>query len=252
MQEHTRNNIINAIFKGVYYTVFFLTRTRIVTPVRLPEFSRAVGFFPAPVSSVKNILPSKKLMPVEHLSGITTVCLAAVEYRRAGYLDPYNEFSIAVPVQYSMSENNVGLEGYYILHLPVTTEQARWGGAEIFGLPKFVAEISFKDKGELCCSQLRADKKEIISLEVKKINTKHQSRDLFDYSVKDNRLLRICFHEEGEIGVTKIGGGASCHFGNHPIADSLRALEIGQVSAWHEYAPQLQGVMHPPKERFPL
>lgn len=126
------------------------------------------------------------------------------------------------------------------------------GGVEIYGLPKFVAEISFEDEGEMCRSQVRVGGKEIITLEVKKLNTEHQSRDEYVYSIRDDRLLRTLFQVQGQVGTTDIHGGASYNLGDHPIADGLRTLEMEQMSDGHEYAPQLQGVMYPPKKRLPL
>lgn len=252
MQRRRSNRIVGAIFKGAYYTIFSLTRVRISMSIRYLEFSRMIANFPSPVSKVQEVLPSQKLRPVQHIPGTTMVSLWAMEYRHIDYLDPYNEFAIGVPVLYVTDENNAGLPGYYVLHLPVTTEEARWGGVEIFGFPKFVAEISFEDEGEMCRSQVRAEGKEIIALEVKKLNTEHQSRDEYIYSIRDDRLLRTVLQVQGQAGTTDIQGGASYYLGDHPIADGLRTLEMDKTSAGHEYAPQLQTVLRPPKERLSL
>jgi hypothetical protein len=208
--------------------------------------------FPAPAAKIQEILPSQKLKVVQHVPGRTMVSILAMEYRRVEYMDPYNELAIAVPVQYVTGQDNQGLPGLFVLQLPVTTEQARWGGVEITGLPKFIADISFDDQGELCRSEARADGKKIITLECKRLSPELRSGDQYILSVKDNRLLGVLFHVEGQVGAGSAPGGASFRLGDHPIADALRTLEIDHTSAGHEYAPLLSATLNPPKGRFSL
>jgi hypothetical protein len=128
MQEHTKNKILGAIFKGTYYTVFSLTRTRISISTHYLGFSRIIANFTAPTSKIQEVLPSSKLKPVQLTPSTAMVTLFAMEYRRIVNVDPFNEFAIAVPVHYATGENDAGLPGYYVLQIPVTSEMARWLG----------------------------------------------------------------------------------------------------------------------------
>jgi hypothetical protein len=54
---------------------------------------------------------------------------------------------VAVPVLYKTTDQGPGLPGGYVVHPPLTTEEARCGGAEFYGFPRFLAEITFEDAG---------------------------------------------------------------------------------------------------------
>src|SRR5512139_2411479 len=178
------------------------TGTRIRLPERYFDWSWMNAFFPAPASAVRRLLPSDKLKPFLIMPGLSMVSLTAMEYRKIADVAPYNEFSIAVPVQYEPPVNVPGLPvlfhplfsprwyrkfGMYIHHLPVTTKDARDFGVEIWGYPKIVAEISFEDAGGMRRCRLRAEGKDIVVLDVSKMATREQRIDLYTYSVKDGR-----------------------------------------------------------------
>ena len=40
--------------------------------------------------------------------------------------------------------------------------------------------------------------------------------------------------------------------GDHPIAEDLRALGMGETAVERLYAPQVQSMLHPASERLPL
>ena len=188
--------------------------------------------------------------------------MVAMEYRQIADVAPYNEFGIMVPVLYQPTINIPGLPllfphwfkrfGLYIHHLPVTTQAAYDFGVEIWGYPKIVAEISFEDRGQVRRCRLRADGKDIVILEVKKLPTKVRFINYYSYTVKDGQLLRTLIQTQGEYGIARFRGGASFTLGDHPIAKELLALGIGKTAVECLYAPQVQSMLHPAGERLPL
>ena len=122
------------------------------------DFSRMSASFPVPTNKVKDALPTERLKPVEIKPGIAMIRFAAMEYRETDrdWLESYNEFGVSVPVQYQSDEDSPEFPGLYVVHLPVTTEEARWGGVEIYGFPKFIAEINFKEEGDMRRCRVRA------------------------------------------------------------------------------------------------
>lgn len=77
---------------------------------------------------------------------------SAYEYRKTD-ADPYNEVSIAIMATFQQRQIpgvTLAVQAMrhrftsYVWHLPVTTERARVGGVELFGYPKFIADISFE------------------------------------------------------------------------------------------------------------
>lgn len=243
------------------------TGGRIGLPVRYYEWSWMNALFPAPATKVQRLLPSKKLRPVLALPGIAMVALTAMEYRKIADVAPYNEFSIAVPVQFEPTFNIPGLPlffhpllspqryrkiGMYVHHLPVTTQAARDFGVEIWGYPKFIAEISFEDVGEMRRCRLRAENKNIVTLEIRKLATKARSINFYTYTVKNAQILRTLVQTQGQYSITRFPGGASYTLGDHPIAEELKALGMGKTAVGRFYAPQVQSLLHPANEYLPL
>jgi hypothetical protein len=243
------------------------TGMRIGLPVRYYDWSWISALFPAPVAKVLRLLPSNELKPILLMPGTTMVALAAFEYRKIADVEPYNEFAISVPVQYEPAINVPGLPllfhpvlspqwyrkvGMYVHHLPVTTQAARDFGVEIWGYPKFIAEISFEDVGEMRCCRLRAEGKEIVALEVKKSATKARSISFYTYTVKNGRILRTLIQTQGQYSITRFPGGASYTLGDHLIAEELKALGMGKIAVGRFYAPRVQSLLHTASELLPL
>ena len=241
------------------------TGARIGLPVRYYDWSWINALFPAPAAKVQRLLPSKKMKPVLAMPGIAMVALTAMEYRKIADVAPYNEFSIAIPVQFEPTFNIPGLPlffhpllsprryrkfGMYVHHLPVTTQTARDFGVEIWGYPKFIAEISFEDVGEMRRCQLCAEKKNIVTLDIKKSATKPRSINFYTYTVKDGKILRTLVQTQGEYSITRFPGGASYTLGDHPIAEELKALGMGKTALGRFYAPRVQSLLHTASERL--
>jgi hypothetical protein len=192
------------------------------------------------------------LRPVETISGVATVVLVAIEVRSIDGMSPYNEFDIMIPVTYHTADNASKLPGFYYLDLPVTTEEARVGGEEIYGFSKFLADISFEEEGEIKRCRVRAGEKHIITLEVRKSATEFQSYDTYAFTVKDGQLLRTLLQVQGQNSTNYNKGGAWFSLGDHPTAFRLGILEMDKISVMHTYAPQMKMLLHLPGERIPL
>ena len=178
--------------------VVLATGVRIRLPVRYYDWSWMGALFPAPAAKVRGLLPTNKLQPVLLMPGIAMVALAAFEYRNIADVEPYNEFTVAVPVQYEPAVNAPGLPlffhpllaperyrkiGMYVHHLPVTTPAARDFGVEIWGYPKFIADIGFEETGEVRRCR-RAEGKDIVILEIRKSAAAARAVNFYSYTVK--------------------------------------------------------------------
>jgi hypothetical protein len=160
-------------------------------PIRYYDLTMISASFPAPVAAVRKILPTGALKPVQPMPDVAVVNLSAFEYRHIDQFAPYNEFMVAVPALYKTADQGPGLAGGYVFQLPVTTEEARCVGVELYGFPKFVAEIMFEDTGQARRCRVRADGRDIVSLEVKKTETKKtQLPDAYPFTVKNDQLWK--------------------------------------------------------------
>lgn len=224
---------------------------RVNFPIRYFDSSRISASYPASITKVQKSLPSEKLKPVQIKPGTTAISLAAYEHRHIEGYEQYNEFGISVPVQYKTADKDPGLSGIYVLHLPVTTEETRRDGVDWYGFTKFIAEIGFEDMGETRCCRVQAEGKDIITLEVKKLDTESVSRDFYVYTVKDCQLLRTLVQTHGQVGTSNLAGGASYSLGDHTIAKGLQNLEMGETVIEYSYTAQMQMMLHKPGERLP-
>ena len=234
-------------------------------PVRYLDFTAISAAFPADAARVRALLPSDRLRLVQVVPGKTAVALAAMEYRRWSVRadgadeEPYNEVAVMFPVLRGpaagvpllplLMPGRFATFGWYVHHLPVTTQLARDGGIAVWGFPKFLAEITFTETDRARCCRLRADGKDILTLEVEKLPARPRHTDEYLYSLKHGRLLRTRFEIQGEYGGAGFRGGASYTLGDHPIAEELRGLKIGHVALMREFSPRLQAMLHAPRGR---
>lgn len=252
-----------AFFAGVKIEqVELTTGVRIGLPVRYYDWSAIMAHFPAPAAKVRKLLPSDKLQPALLMPGTAVVTMVAFEYRHIADVAPYNEFSISVPVLYEPTVNVPGLPllfphwfrrfGHYVHHLPVTTQEAYDFGVELWGYPKFVAEINFEELRNLRRCRLRAEGKDIVTLEVKKLAIRARSMTYHTYTAKDGQLLRTLVQLQGRYGIARFRGGASYTLGDHPITEELQTLGMGKTAVERMYVPQAQSVLHSAGDRLPL
>ncbi|MCL7455292.1 MAG: acetoacetate decarboxylase family protein [Anaerolineae bacterium] len=238
------------------------TGKRIRLPVRFFEWSSIMAHFPAPASNLRRLLPSDRLKPALLAPGTGILTLVAMEYKRISDVAPYNELGIAIPVLYEPAVNVPALPllfphrfprfGLYIHHLPVTTQEAYDYGVELWGYPKFVAEITFEeDDGARRC-RLRADGQDVLTVVVDKRPTRLKSLDYHTYTVLDGQLLHTRLQTQGQTGTARFQGGASFALGDHPIADELRSLEARPRPVEVMYSYGIQSLLHPAAQRLPL
>jgi hypothetical protein len=239
-------------FDGVEIREIEFGGGRIRFPIRYYDGDTIQASFLAPVDNVRAILPSEKLAPIQPVPGMAAVTMAGMTYRRVEGMEPYNEFGVMVACSYGTAEDQPALPGAFVSHLPVTTEQARWGGVEIYGFPKFVAEIDFEDlEGAQRC-RVHADGKEILTLQVNVLPTERRTWEGWAYTVKGGQLVRTHLQYQGELGASQQRGGATCTLGDHPMAKELRALGMDRISVEHRYLRRVQMMLHAPGEWLDL
>jgi hypothetical protein len=242
---------------------FTLSSGEVVTaPARYYDFAAITAVFPASAGRVRALLPTDRLRLVCLLPGVTAVALAAMEYRRwsaradGAEDEPYNEVAVMVPVLAAPAVNVLALPlvvpnrfktfGWYVHRLPVTTALARDAGIEALGLPKFLAEITFTETARTRSCRLRADGREILTLEVEKLPARPRRIDDHIYGIRDGVPLRTRFETEGKYGIASFRGGASYTLGDHPIAEEMRELKMGHMALQRQYAPHVQALLHAP------
>ena len=118
-------------------------------PLRYQESSTFTAHFLAPLAALQAALPSARLTPHEVEPGRALVSVTAFNHRRSD-LAPYHKLGVFIPATYQAGREHEALTGAYCLTLPVTTEEARGAGIDVWGYPKYLADITIEES-EIGC-----------------------------------------------------------------------------------------------------
>lgn len=140
LNQIVTESVFRPLKKPIWYTVHALTGIRMQMPAYYIDGSMFSASFQAPVDKVQLLLPSSKLSPVECSIGKGEILILTNEFRHIDILYPYNEVAITIPVSYQPGEGIPSLLGMWYLHMPVTTEDARWPGVENLGVSQICCE----------------------------------------------------------------------------------------------------------------
>ena len=235
--------IVRPIKKPVWYTVHALTGIRMQMTTRFLDASMFNASFRVPLDKVRKLVPSPKLLPIECSPGVAEILIGANEFRHVDILYPYNEVAITIPVSYQTGSKTVISSGEWFIHLPVSTEDARWGGVENYGYPKFVAEIKFDFNSNTPQCTLMHKGSKILTIKVKAISTLFQEWKYDNITMKDGRFLHSSFSVKGQRGIDETPGGAFISLGDHPIAEELQSLNMEFTSFRHAYMPKVEAIL---------
>ena len=228
-------------------------------PVFYYDSSSYALLLSASTRRVRELLPHPAMHPLEIMPGRALVALNAFQYRDSD-IDPYHEFSISFPITFAQrSVPGLGVlrrwaQGCfesYVWQLPVTTEIARWGGVELYGYPKFVADIDFRRDAAGVRCDLALDGRPILSLQGEHLAAlKAQAPMRYKtYSLKNG--LPMCANilvNPLAFAQTLRSRAASLTLNaGHPIADTLLGLDLGQRPLLYQYCPRQELVLFAPR-----
>ncbi|WP_435078682.1 acetoacetate decarboxylase family protein [Halococcus sp. AFM35] len=234
-------------------TVSLSNGTTVTLPIKYRKWTMATAAFPAPISQLRDLLPSQ-LSPLRLLPRKGGVVLFSAEYQDAGSLDAYNEVGIMIPALHETDPGQWGMSPLsllrlgrsyvkaYVQYLPVTTEEARSLG-EIWGYPKEVAEVNIEDDDRTRRVSVHSDGKHVLTFEVDHARTRQQSVDLYPYTGQQG-AVRARIETQGEYAIRPFSNRASYTLGDHPQANILRSLDMGERPLSRVYATNLKSRFH--------
>ncbi|HHO76025.1 MAG TPA: hypothetical protein ENN05_06305, partial [Deltaproteobacteria bacterium] len=179
------------------------------------------------------------------------------EYRDSD-IDPYNEFSISFPITFQ-KKNIPGLTVLsmmarryftaYVWQLPVTTERARVGGVEMYGYPKFLADIVFADEGSMLSCTLSEGNRNILTMKGKKLKISPEKVNRFKtYSIKNGvPLAANVYMNPREFGKSISPKAARLILGDHDISNQLRSLDLSDKPLFFQYMPMMEAILYGPR-----
>lgn len=248
-----------SFFEGIVQ--WELTNEKLGFSGKLPVFyydnTSMTVTYTAPTAMVRRLLPRADMHPVEIVRGKALVAFTAFEYRSTD-IDPYNEFSISFPITFGKK----GIPGLtalsmmarryftaYVWQLPVTTERARIGGVEMYGYPKFLADITFSDERDMLACRLDEGGKNILTLRGRKLKTAPEKVNRFKtYSVKDGVPLAANIHmNPREFARSMNPRAARLELGDHPISGTIRSLGLSANPLFYLYMPLMEAILFGPR-----
>lgn len=225
-------------------------------PIRYFEDNAMMAAFRAPSAGLRARTPPD-LKVVELWPGWSVVTIACFEYVRTS-VGPYGEVGVCWPVVDArrapppllpmLIERRWPGLGWWVHHLPVTTEIALRAGRTIWGYPKFLASIEhgWQDATRTCT--LAAGGSEILRLS---IDTRMPARPgrfaLRTFTRLGDELLSTRIHVDA-VGLRRPFGRALLEPGPHPVGRELeelglvrdRAIEVRWYPVYRAVLPEAQ------------
>lgn len=226
-------------------------------PVFYYDTTSMTAIYTASTAMVRRLLPRPDMHPVEAVKGKALVAFTAFEYR-ATDIDPYNEFSISFPITFQkrsipgLTVLSMMLRRYftaYVWQLPVTTERARIGGVEMYGYPKFLADITFSHEGDKLVCTLAEKNRHILTLKGKKLRTAPEKVTRFKtFSIKDGvPLAANIYMNPREFAKSMNPRSAELVLGDHDIASQLTSIGLSSRPLFYQYMPLVESILFGPR-----
>lgn len=215
-------------------------------PALFQDGSSAVGLFMVPSARAQALIQDSGFEVAELAPGRAALSLSCVTYRQSD-CGIYNEISLAFFVKPLHGRpSRIPYLGTWldiarddaataVWKLPVTTKLANDAGIYMWGFPKTVEEIDFKEEDGEATFSLRMDGQAVFSYEVATSGSRHQPRSASAVYTTYEGAPHVTFleHEYHDVGI-RLGGGRIT-LGDHPIADDLRSLGLPKrpiLSTW--------------------
>jgi len=242
--------IRDPFFDGAQYEERAFHGKSINFPVAYRDFRCIFASFPASRVRVNELLPSIKMEPIEISPGATVIGLTGYEYLQIDGLEPYNEFSVTIPVTYE-TDGDKALPGIYAVYKPVSTDEAADWGREFYGYPRTLTDITFNEDVDTLRCQVDGDGQHILTLEVGKRPTTLDVSEGYVYTVKDGELIRSFIQNRGRKG-TSDSPDARFILGDHEIANEIMKISPIEQPLSSTYSIKMKMKLHKPGERYPL
>lgn len=242
------------LFKGIKQWEFEQAGRKFKLPVFYYDNTSVTAIYTAATKRVRDLLPHPAMNPIEMVPGRCMVAFTAFEYRRTD-IDPYNEFSIAFLIAFDKAQIP-GITALrqmmrrcftaYVWKLPVTTEIARFGGVELYGYPKFLADITFKRSRDWIECRLSEGGENILNLKGKILPTARGKITRFiTYSIIEGiPVTANVVVDPMEFAQSRDSHAAILELGTkHPIATALKEIRLSAGPVMYQFSPVTEAIL---------
>jgi hypothetical protein len=236
------------VFFQVPRSVVSTSEGAVALPIMYYDASALYAFYLVDRDAAAAVITNDRLVPALTVGSRALAAIACYQYRDTS-VGLYNEVGLAVCVTADDAKLPAGgwldmlgsasnpegrTVGMHVLDLPVTTAAANAAGREIWGLPKFVTEISYEKRGrQFSCEVANPDGGQPVMTLDGKIGPSVPSRplSLALYSELDGELLRCTVNARGRTRMAAAPGLRLRTQGiGHPMAVHLAELGLNGAS----------------------
>ena len=189
-----------------------------------------------PADAAQRLIDDTGLRIAKVPMGRAILSLAFVRYEDSD-LGAYHELGVAFYVRGPRGR------GVYIHHLPVDQEFTLAAGREIWGYPKFLAEIALEEADDGATCTLRHDGADVLEITVQRGLLPLPQPSLRTYTHLDDTLRVTEWRSRGAARAQL--WGASVRLGSHPIADELRSLGLPKPARMTSVRPRFRASFGP-------
>ena len=245
-------------FKEVKQWDMEIDGSRAMRPVFYYNSFSMTAMYTASTKQILKYLPHPDMHPVEMLPGRSLVGFTAFEYRKSD-LGKYNEFSIAFLIKWGgkgipgftmLNQMMSGNFSVYVRYLPVTNEEARYGGVALYGLPKFLADVNFNKNDSSVTCEVSEGKNKILSFTGSILKTSEgKVSKIKMYSLKDGIPLVTNVHTN-QMAFAKSSDKNSARIeigNNHLISTELKNINLSGSPLFYQYIPVNESILFPAK-----
>ena len=117
-------------------------------------------------------------------------------------------------------------EPFVHLYLPVTSENARWGGVDVNGFPKFIATIDIMKNDNVTKCRLMDMDNLILGFNLENHPGMNVGLTWDMYGKRKDNITRTSFEIQGNIFESWDVGDAYLYFGSQKISEDLKGLLV--------------------------
>jgi len=225
----------DSFFRGPRVTMT-TSKGRVELPIEYRDATATTAVYAVDPARARPLLEESGLVPLLFRGRTAAVAISWFDYRKTS-IGPYHELSIAVLAHHPLDAPRSALVGVlrgrgavggHILHLPVTTEIACAGGRELWGYPKFVADMPMAMSGGRMEGALVHEGQRVLSMRIPVPGGPQLPMpDLNTLSVLDDRLNRTRIATNCR---TRLAWGSGVELAleqpGHPVCRTLAALGL--------------------------
>jgi hypothetical protein len=194
----------------------------------------------ASYDAVAEALPSELIRPARWIDGRALLSVAAFRYRTTTcaapdgatfVMAPYAEVSVGAVVTVGPAPRLLPVLSsrvqVFVLHLPVTTLEARDVGILLWGFPKFVADLDFVEHPDLRQVTVAENGRHVLTLAVRPGGPAlADDQPHVVYTSLGGRLLRTVVPMSGYRQIRLGRSSGRLEVGDHPVGRHLAGLDI--------------------------